>query len=46
VTVRRAAAPAEHRALTVAELPDLLLELNVPLTDNELQRLLKRVAEF
>ena len=46
VTVRRAGAPAEHREITVAELPDLLHELNVPLTDDELERLLKRVAEL
>jgi hypothetical protein len=27
-------------------LPDLLHELNVPLTDDELERLLKRLAEL
>jgi N-hydroxyarylamine O-acetyltransferase len=46
VTVRRAGAPAEHREITVAELPDLLHELSVPLTDDELRRLLQRVAEL
>jgi N-hydroxyarylamine O-acetyltransferase len=46
VTVRRAGAPTEHREITVEELPDLLHELNVPLTDDELERLLKRLAEL
>ena len=46
VTVRRAGAPTEHRQITVDELPDLLHELNVPLTDDELERLSKRLAEL
>ena len=44
VTVRRAGAPTEHRAITVAELPALLHELRVPLDDDELERLLERVG--
>ncbi len=46
VTVRRAGAPTEHREITIAELPDLLRELNVPLTDDELERLLKRLTKL
>ena len=46
VTVRRAGAPAEHREITVDELPDLLHELRVPLTDAELERLMERLAEL
>jgi N-hydroxyarylamine O-acetyltransferase len=46
VTVRRAGAPTEHRQIGVDEMPDLLHELNVPLTDDELQRLSKRLAEL
>jgi arylamine N-acetyltransferase len=44
VTVRRPRTPTEHRKITLDELPNLLHELNVPLTDNELQRLLSRLA--
>ena len=46
VTVRRPGAPTEHRPITLDELPDLLRELNVPLTDDELERLLTRLAEL
>jgi N-hydroxyarylamine O-acetyltransferase len=44
VTVRRAGVPVEHRAITAAELPDLLDEVGVPLDADELARLLQRVA--
>ncbi len=43
-TVRRPGAPTEHRAITLDELPALLAELGVPLTDDELARLLRRLA--
>jgi len=46
VTVRRTGAPTEHRQIELDELPDLLRELNVPLTDDELERLLKRLADL
>ena len=46
VTTRHAGAPTDHREITVDELPDLLHELNVPLTDDEQGRLLKRLAEL
>ena len=46
VSVRRAGASTEHRQIDLDELPDLLRELNVPLTDDELYRLLKRLAEL
>jgi len=46
VTVRRAGEPTEHRQIDVDEIQDLLGELNVPLTDDEWDRLLKRVAEL
>jgi N-hydroxyarylamine O-acetyltransferase len=46
VTVRRTGVPTDHRQIDLDELPDLLRELNVPLTDDELDRLLKRLAEL
>jgi N-hydroxyarylamine O-acetyltransferase len=46
VTVRRAGAPTDHRQIIIDELPDLLHELNVPLTDDELERLSMRLAEL
>jgi N-hydroxyarylamine O-acetyltransferase len=46
VTLRRPGAPTEHRKITLDELPNLLHELNVPLTDDELDRLLNRLAEL
>jgi N-hydroxyarylamine O-acetyltransferase len=46
LTVRRAGVPTEHRQIVVDELPDLLHELRVPLTRDELQRLSKRLAEL
>ncbi len=45
VTVRRPDAPTEHRALREDELTEWLRALEVPLTSDEEQRLLKRVAE-
>ena len=46
VTARRAGEQTEHREITVEQLPALLRELNVPLTDDELERLMKRLAEL
>ena len=46
VTVRRPGAPTEHREIALSELSNLLHELNVPLTDDELERLLSRLAEL
>ena len=46
VTVRRPGTPAEHRRIELAELPDLLHELGVPLTEDEMARLLTRLAEL
>jgi N-hydroxyarylamine O-acetyltransferase len=46
VTVRRPGAPTEHRESSLDELPDLLHERNVPLTDDEQERLLSRLAEL
>jgi arylamine N-acetyltransferase len=46
VTVRRADAPTEHRPLHDGELTEWLRVLEVPLTTDEEQRLLKRVAEL
>jgi N-hydroxyarylamine O-acetyltransferase len=46
VTVRRPGAPTEHREIALDELPNLLHELNVPLTDDELERLLRRLAQM
>lgn len=46
VTVRRPAAPTEHREITIAEVPNLLRRLNIPLADEELQRLMRRVANL
>ena len=46
VTMRRPGAPTEHREIALDELPNLLDELNVPLTDDELERLLSRLAEL
>ena len=46
VTVRRPGASTEHRKIALDEVPDLLSELNVPLTDDELERLLSRLAEL
>jgi N-hydroxyarylamine O-acetyltransferase len=46
VTVRRPGAPTEHRDLGPGELPTLLREMNVPLSADELDRLLDRLAEL
>ena len=46
VTVRQTGAPTEHRQIGVEELPDLLHELNVPLTGDEVDRLLTRLAQL
>jgi N-hydroxyarylamine O-acetyltransferase len=46
VTVRRPGEPTEHRKLRDGELVELLDELGVPLTDDERDRLMKRVAEL
>jgi N-hydroxyarylamine O-acetyltransferase len=46
LTVRRPGRPTEHRELGDGELPDLLDELGVPLTDDERERLLERVAQL
>jgi len=46
VTVRRAGTPTEHREISLEELSDLLHELNVPLTEDEQERLLTRLAEL
>jgi N-hydroxyarylamine O-acetyltransferase len=46
VTVRRPGTPTEHRDIALDELPGLLHELKVSLTDDELERLLSRLAEF
>lgn len=46
VTVRPADAPTEHRPMHVDELAEWLRVLEVPLTTDEEQRLLKRVAEL
>jgi N-hydroxyarylamine O-acetyltransferase len=45
-TVRRPGCRTEHREIALDELPNLLRELRVPLTDDELQRLLRRLAEL
>jgi N-hydroxyarylamine O-acetyltransferase len=44
VTVRRPGEPTEHRALRDGELPELLHELDVPLTADEQDALLARVS--
>jgi N-hydroxyarylamine O-acetyltransferase len=46
LTVRRPGAPTEHHEIGLDQLPNLLHELNVPLTDDELERLLSRLAEL
>ena len=46
VTVRRPGAPTEHREIEAAELRDLLLQLEVPLTADEEARLLGRVEQL
>jgi N-hydroxyarylamine O-acetyltransferase len=46
VTVRRPGAPTEHRDIDRDELMSLLHELHVSLTDDELQRLIKRLDEL
>lgn len=43
-TVRRPGAPTEHRQITLDELLDQLGALNVPLTGDELERLMQRLA--
>ncbi len=43
VTVRRPGEPTQHRELADGELPDLLAELGVPLTDEEREQLLAKV---
>lgn len=45
-TTRRPGMPTEHRHITPDEVPSLLAELKVPLTDSELDRLLGRVADL
>lgn len=46
VTVRRPGEPTEHRELRDGELPDLLDELGVPLSDDERTALLAKVADL
>ncbi|WP_035928465.1 arylamine N-acetyltransferase family protein [Pseudofrankia saprophytica] len=46
ITVRRPGQPTEHRDIDTAELRDLLRHPAVPLTDDEEQRLLDRIAEL
>ncbi len=46
VTVRRPGAPTEHRPLRDGELPELLDLLGVPITDGELDALLRRVRNL
>jgi N-hydroxyarylamine O-acetyltransferase len=46
VTVRRPGAPTEHRSIARDEIPHHLHELNVPLTDGELERLSSRLAKL
>ncbi len=46
VTVRRPGLATEHRDIGVAELRDLLHELEVPLTDDEEARLIARVEQL
>jgi N-hydroxyarylamine O-acetyltransferase len=46
VTVRRPGAPTEQRGIRLDELPDFLHQLDVPLTDDELERLWRRLAEL
>jgi N-hydroxyarylamine O-acetyltransferase len=46
VTVRRPGAPTEHRRITLDDIPNLLCQLNVPLTDEESERLSRRLAEL
>jgi len=46
VTVRRPGTQTEHRQITLDELPNLLHELKVPLTDDELRRLFNRLANL
>jgi N-hydroxyarylamine O-acetyltransferase len=46
VTVRRSEAPTEHRNIDRDELMSRLHELQVPLSDDELKRLIKRLDEL
>ena len=46
LTVRRPGTRTEHRDLALDELPALLHEMKVPLTDEELERLMSRLAEL
>lgn len=46
VTVRRPGAPTEHRPLRDGELPALLDLLGVPITDTELDALLRRIRDL
>jgi N-hydroxyarylamine O-acetyltransferase len=46
VTVRRPGAPTEHREIDLDQIPNLLQDLNVPLTDDELGRLMSRLAQL
>ena len=46
LTVRRPGEVTEHRSIAQHEVPALLHELNVPLTDDELERLSVRIAEL
>lgn len=46
VTVRRPGAPTEHHGITLDDVPNLLRQLNVPLTAEESERLSSRLAEL
>lgn len=46
LTVRRPGQPTEHRAISLAEVAELVRELQIPLTDDEHQRLMARLAEI
>ncbi|WP_370865515.1 arylamine N-acetyltransferase family protein [Nocardioides agariphilus] len=46
LTVRRPGEPTEHRELREGELAELIDELGVPLTDEERDRLLRRVSQL
>jgi N-hydroxyarylamine O-acetyltransferase len=46
VTTRRPGEPTEHRSIELGEIPEILGDLDVPLTDDELARLLDRLAEI
>ena len=46
ITVRRPGAATEHRGIDLDDVSDLLRELHVPLTAEELERLMRRLAEL